>query len=55
MVATQDSNMMEAKNSLKVIILAKALTGQSLKDIGLADTFVLNARSKKHIYVFTMK
>lgn len=52
---TGDSALQEARNNLKTVILAKALTGQDLKEAGLADTFVINARSKKHIYVFTMK
>lgn len=54
-VGTGDSALQQAHNNLKTIILAKALSGQDLKKTGLADTFVINARSKKHIYVFTMK
>lgn len=54
-VTTNDkSSLQYAHNNLKLIILAQALTGQGLKDSGMSDTFIINARSKKHIYVFTM-
>lgn len=47
--------LQEAHTTMKTIILAKALTGQNLGRNGVADTFVLNHRTKKKIYVWTTK
>lgn len=40
---------------MKLTIFAKALTGQNLGRSGWADTFIINWRTKKKIYVFSMK
>lgn len=44
-----------AHTAMKITLFAKALTGQGLNRTGVADTFVVNNRSKKHIYVWNMK
>ena len=40
---------------MKITILIKGLTGQGLGRKAVADTFVLNDRHSRHIYVFTME
>lgn len=44
-------NLQEAHLAMKITIFAKALTGQGLGRTGEADTFVLNWRSRRIVYV----
>lgn len=49
--------MEQAHKAAKAIILMKALTGQDLgrSATNTADTFIINARHHKKVYVFSMK
>lgn len=49
------SYLQAAHTAMKTTLFAKALTGQGLGRSGVADTFIVNNRSKKHIYVWSMK
>ena len=44
-----------AHETMKITILIKGLTGQGLGRNAVANTFVLNDRHSRHIYVFTMQ
>ena len=45
---------MAAHQAMYTVILTKAFTGSVYGRSGAADTFVLNHRTKKHVYVFSM-
>lgn len=47
--------LQSAHTAMKITLFAKALTGQGLGRKGIADTFIVNNRTKKHIYVWNMK
>lgn len=54
-----DSNnsalLQAAHEAMKITILIKGLTGQDLGRNSTADTFVLNDRHSRHVYIFTMR
>ena len=47
-------NLQDAHLSMKLTIFVKALTGQRLGRAGEADTFILNWRSQKRVYVLSV-
>lgn len=54
-MGTQDADRMtQARDDLKRLILIRALTGQGTGKSNVADTFIINIRSKKKIRVLTM-
>lgn len=52
--ASKDGILNLAHEAMKITIFAKALTGQGLGRIGEADTFILNNRSKRNVYVISV-
>lgn len=54
-MGTRDtSRMVEARDDFKRLILLRALTGQGTGKNNVADTFIVNIRSKKKIKLLTM-